>query len=59
MAKLNTCERCGHYSWVHGDGKCELEYCDCGKEKREVVSVSKPKIGTHGKKRESHKRKKS
>ena len=32
MARLNTCEQCGHYSWVHKGGKCGLDYCSCGKE---------------------------
>lgn len=32
MKKLNTCEKCGHYDWVHKDGQCKLDYCNCGKE---------------------------
>lgn len=32
VIRLNTCENCGHYSWVHKNGKCGLEYCNCGKD---------------------------
>jgi len=32
MRKLNTCEKCGHYDWVHKEAKCGLDYCNCGKE---------------------------
>ncbi|PYS47966.1 MAG: hypothetical protein DMF68_14570 [Acidobacteria bacterium] len=31
MKKLNTCEECGHYDWVHESSKCTLDYCGCGK----------------------------
>jgi hypothetical protein len=32
VTKLNTCDQCGHYTWVHEGGKCELHYCVCGKQ---------------------------
>jgi hypothetical protein len=32
VTKLHTCEQCGHYNWVHKSGKCQLEYCACGKQ---------------------------
>lgn len=31
MKRLNTCEKCGHYDWVHERGECTLNYCRCGK----------------------------
>jgi len=48
MAKLNTCEKCGHYSWVHKDGQCGLHYCPCGKlqanvSPTEAVDTTAPK----------------
>jgi len=34
MTQMNTCDKCGHYSWVHDKhGVCGLDYCNCGKDK--------------------------
>jgi DNA-binding transcriptional regulator YiaG len=41
MGRLNECEMCGHYDWVHSGGICSLNYCQCGK-KSATATESKP-----------------
>jgi len=35
MPRLNECDKCGHYSWVHLKGICSLPGCNCGKEPKQ------------------------
>lgn len=44
MSITNLCEHCGHYSWVHKDGACLLNYCSCGKDTKNGNTPQKSRV---------------